>query len=214
MDGLLRLCARAVKRSKHANHKDCQIMAEEYLCIDQNCSHSIMKMPEKSSWKYAFALTASMIATAGADTRQNAGVTEENVDLIEYNNLYDENGDATLDQIILWNWDIHDKAYRCCDFLVVGTPTKPLNNNKPGEKRDCKAGSELNYPMKTKDGNYRSIVSKMGKTRIIYGNLMRETWTQFDPEIADQEHIPKHQRLKPLQTPISPKAPEDFLNNR
>lgn len=170
-----------------------------------------MKTPEQSSWKYALALVASLVSSsdAPADIRHNAGVTEEHVDMIEYNNLYDENGDALLDQIVLWNWDIHDKAYRCCDFAVVGTP--PPQPNKPGEKKDCKPSSEMNYPMKMPNGSYRTIVSKLGRTRVIYSNLMRETWTQFDPEVADQEHIQRHQRVKPAQTPYPVKSPEDFI---
>lgn len=149
----------------------------------------------KNALKTLATLAGMMATDAIADTRPPSGVTQENVDLAEYNNLYGPDGNAVIDQIILWNWDVSDKAYRCAGWAQVPTKEKEVVHGKSKFKDREPVGGI--YGVKTEDGRYKTIINTAGKTRIIYSDLFRETWTQNDPEMDDRAFLPKEKRQAP-----------------
>lgn len=102
-------------------------------------------------------------------------VCREQVDLIELNHFYDEQGRLVFDQDIFYNWtdgaDRYDvKAWR----LVKNTNQIP--------QRDFE------------NGGYSCFWNDGEQTRHIYAKAFKETWTQYDPELIEREYLPKEKR--------------------
>jgi hypothetical protein len=45
-----------------------------------------------------------------------------------------------------------------------------------------------------KDGGYLAVWQDGEVLRHVHGQSMRETWTQYDPELIEREYLPKEQR--------------------
>jgi hypothetical protein len=120
-----------------------------------------------------------------------ANVPEETVDLIEINHLYDEHGHPVFDQVLFYDWSAAHGRYQLRDWRLLKSPNQiPLPSAKDREYvsvwNDFKAGDTV----------------RATKSRIV-----RETWTQFDPELAERDFLPADQRRKLSDVPMSRKAP-------
>jgi hypothetical protein len=99
----------------------------------------------------------------------------EHFDLVELNHFYDENGKLVFDQAIWYRW--------CCDmerYQVVAW--RLVKNDQPAYARDWEGGG---YIATWNDGEVM---------RRVRADSFRESWTQFDPELAEREYLPKEKR--------------------
>jgi hypothetical protein len=127
-------------------------------------------------------------------------VARESVDLIELNHFYDEHGRLVFDQVIFYDWSAADARYNVRAWRLVKNPAQL-------PQRDWTAGG---YSAMWQDGD---------QLRHIRSKSIRETWTQYDPELVEREYLPKERRkelrsvkvTRPAATQVSsrtPRAPE------
>lgn len=96
-------------------------------------------------------------------------------DLVELNHFYDEQGRLVFDQVIFYDW--HDDEGR---FHVRASRLVKQESMIPA--RDWSAGG------------YRCFWFEGDVSRDVRARFFRETWTQYDPELAEREHLPKELR--------------------
>ncbi|EAQ81677.1 hypothetical protein [Blastopirellula marina] len=99
----------------------------------------------------------------------------DQVDLIEVNHLYDQQGRHVIDQLIFWDWDrdrFQIRAWR----LIKSDSQLPL--------RDWNRGGYVCY---WRDGQ---------QLRKVYAPQRCETWTSYDPEVRQRELLPLEQRAE------------------
>lgn len=98
----------------------------------------------------------------------------DDVDLVELNHYYDDQGKHILDQLIYYDW-----CNVRCRFQV----------------RDWRLQrSEFQIPMRRPDGMYSSTFKDGDVVRKVRSASFRETWTQYDPELQEREFLDKAQR--------------------
>ena len=102
-------------------------------------------------------------------------VAIDQVDLIEYNHFYDEQGRHVFDQLIFYDWSRRDSRYQIRDWRLIKSPTQVPHKD---EKRNL-------YTVTWHDGQVLRQVRAIS---------IRETWTQYDPELVERAVLPKEQR--------------------
>ena len=107
-------------------------------------------------------------------------VAREEVDLMEVNHFYDEQGRLVFDQVIFYDWSPEHSRYMVRAWRLVKNPAQL-------PQRDWK------------DGGYAAVWQDGEVLRHVHGDSVRETWTQYDPELIEREYLPKEQR-KELRT--------------
>ncbi len=112
-------------------------------------------------------------------SNENPYVAKNNIDKVERNNFYDDEGRLVFVQFIFWeetpHW--HSRPYNVMAWrLDKGIP-------RPSYMYDT--GSVYRYRMIWNDG---------GTTRDIRCKIFTETWTQEDVEILEREFLPKEHR--------------------
>jgi hypothetical protein len=102
-------------------------------------------------------------------------VTVDQVDVIEYNHFYDDQGRHVFDQLIFYDWSPGDNRYQIRDWRLIKhvsqTPQHDLQR-----------------------GNYVATWHDGAALRQVRAASMRETWTQYDPELVERSVLPKEQR--------------------
>jgi hypothetical protein len=116
--------------------------------------------------------------TIGIAPRED--VARESVDLIELNHFFDEHGRLVFDQVIFYDWSSADGRYNVRAWRLVKNPAQL-------PQRDWATGG---YSATWQDGE---------QLRHIQSRSIRETWTQYDPELVEREYLPKERR-KELRT--------------
>lgn len=102
-------------------------------------------------------------------------VVNDRADLIEVNRYFDSEANLVFTQVIFWVWHDQHDAYRVQAWRFLK--------------------AKMQIPRR--DWNRRIYV-----TIWIDGTVMRRvqalavqhTWSQFDPEVADRQFLPQHQR--------------------
>src|SRR5262245_31984688 len=107
-------------------------------------------------------------------------VARESVDLIELNHFYDEHGRLVFDQVIFYDWAAADARYNVRAWRLVKNPAQLPQRDWTG-------------------GGYTALWQDGEQIRHIYSKSIRETWTQYDPELVEREYLPKEKR-KELRT--------------
>jgi hypothetical protein len=102
-------------------------------------------------------------------------VVRESVDLIELNHFYDEHGRLVFDQVIFYDWAAGEARYNVRAWRLVKNPAQL-------PQRDWRTGG---YSAMWQDGE---------QVRYIHSKSIRETWTQYDPELVEREYLPKERR--------------------
>src|SRR5262245_22979763 len=102
-------------------------------------------------------------------------VSREKVDLMEVNHFYDEQGRLVFDQVIFYDWSPEHSRYMVRAWRLVKNPTQL-------PERDWR------------DGGYLAVWQDGEIVRRVQADSMRETWTQYDPELAEREFLPKERR--------------------
>ena len=102
-------------------------------------------------------------------------VARETVDLMEVNHFYDEQGRLVFDQVIFYDWSPDHSRYMVRAWRLVKNPSQL-------PERDWR------------DGGYLAVWQDGEILRRVRAQSMRESWTQYDPELAEREYLPKEKR--------------------
>jgi len=110
-------------------------------------------------------------------------VLVDRCDVVEVNHLYDDEGKHVFDQVIWYDW--HHDAGR---FEVVDWRLVKCDSILPLADYQCEE-----YSQTWMDGE---------TLRRVWSKSMRESWTQYDPELVERESLPKDSRrgLRSWQT--------------
>ena len=121
-----------------------------------------------------------LLAILAASILPHEDTARESVDLIEVNHFYDEHGRLVFDQVIFYDWSSSDSRYNVRAWRLIKNPSQL-------PQRDWQAGG---HAATWQDGE---------QIRTVRSQSIRETWTQYDPELAEREILPKEKR-KELRT--------------
>ena len=116
---------------------------------------------------------AIVIATVGLQPVED--VVNDQVDLIEVNHFYDDQGRLVFDQVIFYDWSSIENRYQVRAWRL-------LKHNAQIPRRNWRSGE------------FESIWHDGDVLRRVRTKVIRETWTQFDPEILEREYLPKEHR--------------------
>ncbi|ADB17785.1 hypothetical protein Psta_3121 [Pirellula staleyi DSM 6068] len=126
-----------------------------------------------------------LLLTCGISPQED--VAREVVDLMEVNHFYDEEGRLVFDQVIFYDWSADDSRYMVRAWRLVKNPAQlPQKNWQVG-----------GYVAVWQDGEI---------LRKVHSQAMRESWTQYDPELVEREFLPKEKRRE-LRSLSMVKAP-------
>lgn len=103
-------------------------------------------------------------------------VIKDSVDLVEVNHYHDAECKPVFDQLIFYDWSNQTRRFQVRAWRLVKS-----ENQLP--RRDAQQGNWL--VRWHDDGVLREVTSAS----------RRETWTQYDPELVEREHLPQDQRL-------------------
>lgn len=132
---------------------------------------------------------AILLATAGS--RMGTGMFCDEVDLIEINHCYDEKGHLVFEQLIFYDWSPSKSRYDVRDWRLIK--------------------DDVQMPRKDhRSGVYVAIWRDGRVLRKVLAKTVRETWTQYDPEVVEQAFLPKGDRQPlpkpPTLVPVGPKG--------
>jgi len=97
------------------------------------------------------------------------------VDRIEINHCYYVDGRPFMDQVIFWRWYAKkDKYHIVTRRTIISMPPRPT--------RDVDTGL------------YLYIWSDKSCVRKVYAKVFRETYTGFNPDMRDQNDLPRYLR--------------------
>lgn len=102
-------------------------------------------------------------------------VTIDQVEVIEYNHFYDEQGRHVFDQLIFFDWSPRENRYQIRDWRLIKTVSQ-------APYHDANRGF---YVATWHDGL---------TLRQVRAAAIRETWTQYDPELTERAVLPKEHR--------------------
>lgn len=123
---------------------------------------------------------------------------DERVDLIEINHFHDDQGRPVFDQIIFYDWSPSDRRYQIRDWRLLKNPNQiPVRRTSDGE-----------FVTVWNDFKSRDALRKT------QAKLVRETWTQYDPELVEREFLPEGKRRKLRELPLLAKqqGPSEATN--
>jgi hypothetical protein len=127
-----------------------------------------------------FVSTIGLLAClCGSSPRED--VASEQVDLMEVNHFYDDQGRHVFDQVIFYDWAEGHGRHMVRAWRLVKNPAQLPQRN-------------------WKDDTYTALWHDNEVLRKVQAKSMRESWTQYDPELAEREYLPKERR-KELQQP-------------
>jgi hypothetical protein len=133
------------------------------------------------------------LCLAAASLNPHQKVAVDRVDLIEINHFFDEQGRLVFDQIIFYDWSPSDSRYNVRDWRLLKTPAQvPLRNWRNND-----------YVAIWHDFKDRDVLRK------VHARMLRETWTQYDPELVEREFLPQERRRE-LHKRIAHLSLEDF----
>jgi hypothetical protein len=99
----------------------------------------------------------------------------DHVDVAESNKFYDDNGRLVFQQIIYYDWCPNQERYQVRAWRIV-------KDTSQVQARDWEGGG---YAATWVDGEC---------IRRVRADSFRESWTQFDPELAEREYFDKSRR--------------------
>ena len=102
-------------------------------------------------------------------------VARDDVDLMEVNHYYDECGKHVFDQLIFYDWSAAESRHQVRAWRLIKKPTQVPH-------RDHRLGG---FVTSWHDGDL---------LRSVRAAALRETWTQYDPELVERAALPKNKR--------------------
>ena len=125
-------------------------------------------------------------------------VTVDEVDVVEVNHFYDDQGRLVFDQVIYYDWSPIHSRYQVRDWRLLKSPTQvPL--------RDWRDGG---YVSEWEDFKQRNGL------RRVKSKSVRETWTQHDPELVEREFLAQENRTELTRIPTASSLPLARRNAR
>lgn len=129
-------------------------------------------------------------------------VAREEVDLMEINHFYDEYGRLVFDQVIFYDWfnNIKIPIIDEDSTIISGTPDQSIvNNYKIGSRFQVRAWrlikSQWHVPYKDWSlGGYSILWQDGEQIRFLHSKQIKETWTQYDPELVERSFLSKDER--------------------
>lgn len=115
----------------------------------------------------------ALVLVLGAHPQED--VARDRVDLVEINHFYDEHGRLVFDQVIFYDWSPAHSRYMVRAWRLVKNPAQL-------PQRDWQ------------EGGYLAVWQDGEVLRDVRSTAMRETWTQYDPELLEREYLPKERR--------------------
>lgn len=117
-------------------------------------------------------------------------VSRDRVDLVEVNHFYDDSGRHVFDQVIFYDWSPLDCRHLVRAWRMVKNPAQLPKRN----------WADDTYTATWNDGEV---------LREVRAATMRESWTQYDPELLERDYLPKEKRreLRTVRVP-QPSPPE------
>lgn len=109
----------------------------------------------------------------------NPFILAEHCDLLELNHHYDLRGCHVYDQLIIWTRNLANGRFEVRAWTLCDTQGK--------------------YPVRSPSGVYRVSWLDSGKPREVVSRQFRESWTQTDPERADQKRVHVDDRIRLIQ---------------
>ncbi len=116
----------------------------------------------------------AVLMAATCLTPQN-GVSRDEVDLIEVNHFFDEHGRLVFDQVIFYEWSASNSRYHVRAWRLLKSPSQVPSR--------C-----------WERGDFFSTWQDGDTLREVRAPQYRETWTQYDPELAERAFLPKEKR--------------------
>lgn len=120
----------------------------------------------------------TLLAFALALTIDQDLLTSDNVDVIEINHCYNEDGEKRFTQTIFWEWKawFPGGEYVVVDYRIV------KDQPQPQPRKDYSRGGY-------------DLIWRDGKTwRRVHSISTVETWTRYDPEVQNRSIIPMNRR--------------------
>ncbi len=102
-------------------------------------------------------------------------VATDRVDVIELNHFHDEQGKHVFDQVIFYDWSPTRGRYNVLAWRLLKHPSQ----------------------LPTRDwstGDFVTVWQDNSVLRKVRAETMRESWTQYDPELIERAYLPKEQR--------------------
>ena len=127
--------------------------------------------------------TTLALCAVAAGFQPKTDVLCDKVDLIEVNHFYDEKGQLVLDQLIFYDWSPAKGHYDVRDWCLLKSPVQVPRKDHATQR----------FVTVYRDGRV---------LRKVYAKTVRESWTQHDPELLEQEFLPREKRR--LLTKASP----------
>ena len=128
--------------------------------------------------------TVAVCVLLGFTPTEHAKV--DRVDLVEINHFFDEQGRLVFDQLIFYDWCGVQKRYNVRDWRLLKSPAQiPVRNWK-----------DRDYVAVWHDFKERDVLRK------VVAKMIRETWTQYDPELVEREFLPQEKRRELSQLPV------------
>lgn len=129
---------------------------------------------------------AAWVLAAGSSTELDVMI--EKVDLIEINHCYDAQGLLVFEQVLFYDWCPRTAHYNVRDWRLLKTPLQLPRRNP-------------------ETGGFVAVWRDGPLVRKVYAETVRETWTQYDPEILEQQFLPKGQR-RPFPKAVVRRRPQ------
>lgn len=102
-------------------------------------------------------------------------VTQDTVDVTEVNHFFDECGRHVFDQVIYYVWQDCASRHQVRAWRLLKSPFQWPYYHAPS-------------------GEYRSVWLDGDRLRLIHSRSFRETWLQYDPELAERQILPTEDR--------------------
>lgn len=117
---------------------------------------------------------AALIVAALASEPQEI-IARDQVDLIEVNHYYNEYGKHEFDQLIFYDWSADESRFHVRAWRLI-------KHESQVPYHDVRSDT---YVATWQDGEL---------LRNVRADALRETWTQYDPELLERAALPKNQR--------------------
>lgn len=130
-------------------------------------------------------MTSFAVGLATLSLNPVSSTAVDSVDLVEINHFFDERGKLVFDQVIFYEWSPAAGRYQVRDWRLLKNPAQiPVRNWRQG-----------NYEAVWHDFKSHDMLRK------VQAKMVRETWTQYDPELVERDFLSdeKRRKLRPPQ---------------
>jgi len=114
-----------------------------------------------------------LVAVCGLSPQED--VSRDRVDLVEVNHFYDDAGRHVFDQVIYYDWSPLDCRHVVRAWRMVKNPAQLPKRN-------------------WHDDTYTATWNDGDVLREVRAESIRESWTQYDPELLERDYLPKEKR--------------------